>query len=416
MVGRGRSIALALASAAAASRASGQVASWDAALHLLPPSRVAEYDARCLDGSPPGYYIRRSPSAASASASTQWKFHMQGGGWCMSAGDCLARSRSLLGSSRAWAPSLSAFWPPEGAGAYGLMAPNNASNAANPFGDFNFVWVAYCDGSSLTSDADAPVVVNGTQLFMRGRAILDAVLAELEDTAAFLSTATEVIVSGTSAGGLATYLHASYFAARLPAGAKVVAVPDAGFFFDHTAYNKPGVHAWLDSLSGAILPSLWNATLRGPLAACLDAPPGGVRARCFLPEGSFAWQTVPFFIVNSLFDPANLGIVYGLSCNLYSSCTPAELAAVQAYSVDLKTAIVATAVPSRDSFFLTACYQHEESCRARDWWGITIDQQTMNSTFTDFYYNGVGAAARRIDVPWPGDATCAPQGFTHGAC
>ena len=406
MVVRCAAYALALAAAVAA------VAPWDAELHLLPPSRVAEFNARCLDGSPPGYYIRRSASASS----TQWKLHIQGGGWCTSAADCLSRSQGILGSSQSWGPSLAAFWAPEGAGFYGLMAPNNETNAFNPFGDFNFVWVAYCDGSSLTSDADLPVVHNGTQLYMRGRAILDAILAELEATAGFLTASTEVIVSGTSAGGLATYLHASYIASRLPAGAKVVACPDAGFFFDHESYNKPGIHAWLDSISGAISPSLWNATLRGPLAACLVAPPGGVRARCFLPEGGFAFQTVPFFIVNSLFDPANLGIVYGLNCNLFSSCTPAELAAVQAYAVDLKAAIVAAAVPSRDSYFLTACYQHEESCRARDWWGITIDQQNMNATFTHFYYNGVGAASRRIDVPWPGDSTCAPQGFTHGAC
>jgi hypothetical protein len=41
---------------------------WDAALHLLPPSRVAEFNARCLDGSQPGYYIRKA-----SSPSTKWK-------------------------------------------------------------------------------------------------------------------------------------------------------------------------------------------------------------------------------------------------------------------------------------------------------------------------------------------------------
>jgi len=52
-----------------------QAGPWDAALHLLPAERVAEFDARCLDGSAPGYYIRR------AEGSVKWKFHVQGGGW-----------------------------------------------------------------------------------------------------------------------------------------------------------------------------------------------------------------------------------------------------------------------------------------------------------------------------------------------
>jgi hypothetical protein len=383
---------------------------WDAELHSLPAASVAQFNARCLDGSAPGYYIRRNAS------DSRWKFHIQGGGWCLSPSDCLSRSQSLLGSSKSLPTSLAAFWQPEGAGFYGLMAPNNATNDYNPFGAYNFVWLTYCDGSSFTSNRDAPVVVNGTSLYMRGRAILDAHLAELEATAGFLSTATEVIVSGTSAGGLATYLHASYVASRLAKGS-AVAVPDAGYFFDHETYNKPGVHEWLDSITAAIAPELWNATLLGPLAGCLAAPPGGLRARCFLPEGSFPWQTTPFFIVNSLYDPANLGIVYKLSCNLYSSCSQAELAAVHAYAADLQSSILNTINATRDAYFLTSCYQHEESCRARDWFGITIGGQTMNSSFTAWYESGVeSASSRRVDVPWPGDSSCAAQGFTHGAC
>lgn len=37
--------------------------------------------------------------------------------------------------------------------------------------DWNFVWVAYCDGSSYTSnrDFDQPIVYNNAKLYMRGR-------------------------------------------------------------------------------------------------------------------------------------------------------------------------------------------------------------------------------------------------------
>ncbi len=67
--------------------------------------------------------------------------------------------------------------------------------------------------------------------------------------------------------------------------------------------------------------------------------------------------------------------------------------------------------------FLTACYQHEESCRPFDWYGITIDGFTPNSSFHAWYTQGSGAPGTQVaDVVWPGDATCAPQGVTHGAC
>ena len=38
---------------------------------------------------------------------------------------------------------LSALWAPEFAGFYGLMD----ANASNPFGDWTFLWIPYCDGA-----------------------------------------------------------------------------------------------------------------------------------------------------------------------------------------------------------------------------------------------------------------------------
>ena len=120
-------LAAALAALALLAPAARAQASWDAEIHLLPDARVAEFGAKCLDGSAPGYYIRRASSPASA---TKWKFHQMGGGWCTSVADCASRAKSLLGSSATWPQWLSALWPPEGAGFYGLMD----ANLTNPFG------------------------------------------------------------------------------------------------------------------------------------------------------------------------------------------------------------------------------------------------------------------------------------------
>lgn len=67
----------------------------------------------------------------------------------------------------------------------------------------------------------------------------------------------------------------------------------------------------------------------------------------------------------------------------------------------------------RDGHFLTSCYQHEESCRPADWYGITINGYTPNTAFASWYNRGAGG--RETDVAWPGDDSCA-KNYDHGAC
>ena len=97
----------------AAAAAQGPAGPWDAALVTLPSDIQVKYNARCLDGSTPGLYLRKGDP-------TRFKFHFQGGGWCNSPAECAGRAESILGSNATWTPWLSAFWPPERAGFYGF--------------------------------------------------------------------------------------------------------------------------------------------------------------------------------------------------------------------------------------------------------------------------------------------------------
>lgn len=93
--------------------------------------------AVCLDGSPPGYYIRQG----NGSSASKWILHLEGGGWCADEGTCLNRSKTALGSST--------FWPPSAA--FNGFLSDNAT--VNPdFYDWNMVYLMYCDGSSFTSN------------------------------------------------------------------------------------------------------------------------------------------------------------------------------------------------------------------------------------------------------------------------
>jgi len=157
-------------------------------LHLHDTATAELYNAYCLDGTKGGFYYR---AASSSAAITKWKFHFSGGGWAFTEQSLLSRSTTLLGSSSTWSQYLSQLWAPEYAGFYGLMGVNDTTTS-----DWNFVWFAYCDGTSQTSDLSEPLVVGNSTLKLRGRALLDAHLFELERLYTFLSTATEVIVSG----------------------------------------------------------------------------------------------------------------------------------------------------------------------------------------------------------------------------
>ena len=80
------------------------------------------------------------------------------------------------------------------------------------------------------------------------------------DDAFGFARATDVIVSGGSAGGLAAFLHADAIAARLPASvARYGVAPLSGFFLDHATHAgaprfaaaMAGVYA-LHNLSGGV--------------------------------------------------------------------------------------------------------------------------------------------------------------------
>ena len=71
---------------------------------------------------------------------------------------------------------------------------------------------------------------------MTGKRLLDAVLDTLATSPYSLTSATDVLLSGCSAGGLSTILHADHVGHRIQAMAPMLtrykAAPCSGFFLD----------------------------------------------------------------------------------------------------------------------------------------------------------------------------------------
>eukprot|EP00662_Eupelagonemidae_sp_cell21_P057860 gene57860-biopygen67048 len=113
------------------------------------------------------------------------------------------------GSSRTW----------QAQGHFGFVQFGilNRRPAVNPhFHTWNKVFIGYCDGTSFSGN----LVHTRKGLHYRGRANLDAALDKLIEECG-MAKASDVVFTGNSAGGLATYLQLDHVASRLPSSTKV---------------------------------------------------------------------------------------------------------------------------------------------------------------------------------------------------
>ncbi|CAD7969079.1 unnamed protein product [Amoebophrya sp. A25] len=120
-------------------------------------------NTHCLDGSTPYYYIQRNTDVKHPQHDS-WIVYLEGGAWCSSYADCLARSQTYLGSGRFYPKGLPVESDDSADYDQGLFYSPvpylSADCSLNPeWCDFNKVIVHYCDGSSYTGDRDEPVFV-----------------------------------------------------------------------------------------------------------------------------------------------------------------------------------------------------------------------------------------------------------------
>ncbi|CAI5486713.1 unnamed protein product [Closterium sp. Naga37s-1] len=177
----------------AATQASSGVAAGDnlhvARLYLLSKKNSR---ARCLDGSPAGYYLRRG----FGSGANNWIMILEAGGWCFNAKSCANRAKGPLGSSKKWPPTSDVKYG-------GVGSTDSAVNPA--FYNWNLVLVKYCDGSSFTGGYGKlpPNAETGRALYFRGHWNLQGTLQDLLARHG-LNVGKQMLVGGCSAGGVAT--------------------------------------------------------------------------------------------------------------------------------------------------------------------------------------------------------------------
>jgi hypothetical protein len=376
----------------------------------------------CLDGSPYGIYW----SPGTGNGTTNWMVYFQGGGWCYSEADCYGRSKGSLGSSTKWAKTSN----PMG----GLMSDDCTANPQ--FCTWNKVWMPYCDGNSFSGQLTEPVSFYGNNLYFRGhynmRAAFNAIMTDVVKAPVPYSQAADIMLTGCSAGGLSTYLHADYVAANFikpnrpsPPGQSrpgyYGAVPVSGFFLD--APNVDGQHIYRDEIQ--VINALSNASAPGGTNdACLAANPGSNAWKCNMAPYVYQYITTPIFPLNSAYDSWQTGCILTSepvsnlnntqvngNCSAVpgwyncskseEACTPAQISAgYNPYRAQFIAAMNATNTAGKrgNGGFINSCHTHCEG-QGGGYDTYAIGGITMQQAVTA-WWNSAGTAPAVSNWHW----------------
>lgn len=185
--------------------------------------------AVCLDGTLPGYHFH----PGSGSGANSWLIQLEGGGWCNTIRSCVFRKTTRRGSSKYMEKQLPFT---------GILS--NKAEQNPDFFNWNRVKVRYCDGASFSGDSQN----EAAQLQFRGQKIWLAAMEELMSRG--MKNANQALLSGCSAGGLASILHCDEFQSLFPKSTKVKCLSDAGFFLDAT--DVSGGHTLRNLFGGVV--------------------------------------------------------------------------------------------------------------------------------------------------------------------
>ncbi|KAJ1391039.1 Tripeptidyl-peptidase II domain [Sesbania bispinosa] len=246
---------------------------------------------------------------------------------------------------------------------------NNAT--LNPdFYNWNRVKLRYCDGASFTGDN---VFNNGTtKLYFKGQKIWEAIIEDLLPKG--LGKARKALLSGCSAGGLATFHHCDNFAKYLPINASVKCLSDAGFFLDERDISLNHTMRYfvksLVSLQGI------EQNLNRNCTSALFFPD-----LCFFPQYALRYISTPYFILNSAYDVFQFHhILVPPSADMHghwnhcklnpAACTPDQINTLQGFRLHMLAALRPFYIYSRrGGMFINSCFAHCQSELQDTWFG-----------------------------------------------
>ncbi|XP_039001141.1 pectin acetylesterase 6-like [Hibiscus syriacus] len=354
----------------------------------LIPGAVSK-GAVCLDGTPPGYHMHRG----FGSGANNWVIHLEGGGWCNNIRTCVFRKTTRRGSSKFMEKQLNFT---------GILSNKPEENPG--FYNWNRVRVRYCDGASFAGEG----YDEANQLYFRGQRIWSATMEELMSKG--MRNANQALLSGCSAGGLASIFHCDEFKALFPGTTEVKCLSDAGLFLDAT--NVAGGRTLREMYEGVV--TLQGVQKNLPSSCTSQKDP----TSCFFPHNLVSNIKTPMFLLNAAYDAwqvdqsliPSIADPHGLwhDCKVdRRHCNASQIKYFQDFRNQMLNAVEVFSQSNRNGLFINSCFAHCQSEMQPTWYendSPRVGNKAVAVSVADWFFDRKPVKA--IDCPYPCDKTC----------
>ncbi|KAL3634023.1 hypothetical protein CASFOL_021077 [Castilleja foliolosa] len=339
--------------------------------------------AVCNDGSSAAYYY----SPGFGEGVNNWLVHLTGGAWCSDDNSCFNRLHMSVGSSTHNAKTVT------------FRSMKSSNQTLNPdLYNWNKVHIVYCDSSSFMGLTDHPKIAS------RGARIFEAIMDELLQKG--MACATNAMLSGSSAGGLAAILHCDGFRAFLPESSRVKCVSDSGFFI-----HAPKLHgAEITANAFANVAAYHGFTNKLP-SSCTSRMNASL---CIFPEYIVKDIKTPLFLVETKFDQLQMpsryvkdGGRFTKSCiaNL-TLCTPSDLLSMKDYGMAVTGLLQEIRNSSSIGMFVHPCLRHGHFFEKFGWRSsYKLKNKTIAQAVGDWFYDR-DVSFQEIDMDHEYPLTC----------
>ncbi|CAJ1345721.1 unnamed protein product [Effrenium voratum] len=206
----------------------------------------------------------------------------------------------------------------------------------NPMHNWNHVYVRYCDGAYYSGSREEPKNVSGLPLYFRGRYITMALFADLQNRG--MSNATDVVLSGCSAGAIHIFAHLDAMKEMAPRSAKVVGLPDSGFYMDKQIFTPLKRYVVTEQQATALLNQ-----------DCVKQY-DGAEEKCLVGNVVAAYLQTPTFALQSRYDDDQHQCEMDEACRNSNEC-------IQEYAANM-TKAMQTYLTYPHGYFLDSCSRH----------------------------------------------------------
>ena len=340
-------------------------------LTLLEPQ--AHPNAKCLDGSPGGYYAQE---ATDNESKNKWVIYLMGGGECDTEDYCVEQSQTKYGSSN----FFKSTWDSSQYISY--IASDNCQD--NPeFCTWNKVTNPYCSQDMHSGQVTTPTEKTWG-LYFAGHFINEAILDEMDMFANKLIDATDIIILGASAGGIGTWMHLDYIAERYPQ-ARVSGLTVAGHYFYANYYTGPDTTTDMELADFTeegweYAYDLYNSFVDESCKVAYENANKSPSA-CMISSYSQPYVMSDVYVVQSQTDSVVLR--YHDNWPEDHMLDEPEQAYMREWHQNMTTSLDPLLNSSRNGVFAAACYTHTDFLATSP----NINGVGFMEAFTTFYYN-----------------------------